>query len=141
MILTALELGVIEKLLPLGGQLNHFLLLFVFSNRVPHIEGVLHDLVQHIGKDRVEDVEEVGAVNLASLAVSIWKVRFKLGIILVMKVQLANVQLFIERDRYLFDLSDLEEAFLILEDGLEEVLVQVRVRRQIHLDWLQVKQI
>ena len=48
MILTALELGVVEKFLPFWGQLDHFLLLLVFSDCVPHIEGVLHDLVQHV---------------------------------------------------------------------------------------------
>ena len=96
---------------------------------------MLHDLLEVLGLQRVEDVEEVLARRALASWIRIRKVLHELWVLLEMRPERLYGQLVIMWAIHLLDVGLLHQLLLAGEDVLEEVLVDDVGVREVVLDY------
>ena len=125
----------LQLFLPELGDGDALFLLVCCIGGHPLLVGVLHDLLEVLGLQRVEDVEEVLARRALASWIRVWEVLHEVRVLLEMRPERLHGQLVIMWDIHLLDVDLLHQLLLAGEDVLEEVLVDdVRVR-EVVLDY------
>ena len=129
MILTGQVRHRLQLLLPELGDGDALLLLVFGVGGHPLLVGVLHDLLEVLRLQRVEDVEEVLARRALAGGIRVGEVLHELRVLLEVRPERLHRELVVLWDVDLLDLGLLHQLLLADEDVLEEVLVDdVRVR-------------
>ena len=92
------------------------------------------DVGEILGVDRVQDVEEVLPRRAFVLGILIGEVRHHLGVLRELRIKVLDRELIVVRDLDGAHLLLLEQVLLAPEDGLEEVLVDDGLVRQVELE-------
>ena len=105
------------------------------ERRHPLLVGVVQHLLQEVRVDGVEHAEEVLAGRALILGQDVREVRRHLFVLLELRPDVLGGQLVVVRHFNVGHLLLAEQLLLALEDGLEEVLVDVADGRQVVLYW------
>ena len=107
--------------------------------RHPLLVGVVHDLLEVVRIQGVEDIEEV----LARWSLAGWVLVRKVGqedrVLLELRIELLDGELIVVGHVDVLHLDLLEQLLLADQDILEEVLVDEALRRQIKLEAIEEK--
>ena len=101
---------------------------------------MVHDLLEILGVERVEDVEEVLSGGISLIGVFVLEKENELGVLLEILPQVLDGQLLEVGDMDVVDLLLFEELLLVVEDLLQEVLVALVLGRDIILNYRDVRE-
>ena len=102
---------------------------------------MVHHLLQVVGVNGVQNVEEILSRCTLSFRVLIWKVLHHLSILQEHRVHGLDTELVIVCDLDMLHISLFQKLFSAREDVLEMVFVDDRLIRQIELETVKVKHI
>ena len=123
-----------ELLEPVVADLHRVQPLFVVLDGVPLLAGVAEDLLQVVGVERVQDVEEIVTSRAFIFRENIGEILRELLVLLELRPELRHRELVVLRDLDLLHVLLLEQLLLIREDLLEEVFIHLALGRQVVLD-------
>ena len=97
--------------------------------------GVVHDLLQIIWMDGVQDIEEVLPGWAFSRRVRVREVRHQLRVLLELRIKGLDAELIVVRNLNGSDFRLLQQLLLAGHDGLQVVLVQDGLVGEVELDY------
>ena len=121
--------------MPLVSHLDYLLLHLFPLRRVPLLGSMLHDLLQVIWVNGVEDIEEVLSARCLLLCILVLEVDGECRVIFQVRPQPFGAKLFEARYMDVADLVLLEQLLLSREDLPHEVLVHLLLRWHVVLDY------
>ena len=137
---TGSERHLLELLVPRVGDFYGLLLAHNTLSTISLLAGVLQNLLQVLGVERVEDIEKVVVVGHPVAGVNVLEVEHKGLVLLQVAPQVFDGELLEVGDVDVVDVLLLVEPLLVVENLFQEILVALPFRRNIILNYREVRE-
>ena len=137
---TGRERHLLELVVPRVGDLDGLLLAHNALSAISLLAGVLQNLLQVLGVERVEDVEKVVVVGHPIAGVNVLEVEHKLLVLLQVAPQVFDGELLEVGDVDIVDVLLLEEPLVVVENLLQEIFIALSLWWNIILNYREVRE-